>query len=100
MYKCNNCGNIFESGEEKRWTESRGEYWGSECYEEMCGCPLCEGDFDEIQPCSICGGYSDGEKYCAECKCRCADLFQNLLENNFTEKERDMLNEIYDGRYF
>lgn len=100
MFKCNNCGHIFEAGEEKRWSESRGEYWGTECYEEMSGCPICEEDYDEIQPCTICGGYSDGEEYCAECRHRCVDLFQNLLENNFTEKERDMLNEIYDGEWF
>ena len=55
MYKCVECGHIFEKGEEKHWTESRGEFWGMPASETMTGCPRCGGDFEETQPCVICG---------------------------------------------
>ena len=56
MYKCLDCGHIFEEGEQARWSESRGEYWGAPCSEEMSGCPLCKGDYEETVCCSVCNG--------------------------------------------
>ena len=55
MYKCVECGHIFEKGEEKHWTESRGEFLGVPAVEPMTGCPRCSGDFEETEPCAICG---------------------------------------------
>lgn len=55
MYKCLDCGHIFEKGEESVWIESRGECFGFQSYEKMQGCPLCGGDFQETKPCKICG---------------------------------------------
>ena len=55
-YKCLECGHIFEDGEEARWSESRGEYWGLPCFEDMCGCPICKGDYEETKTCEECGG--------------------------------------------
>ena len=55
MYKCTECGHIFEYGEEKKRMESRGEFGGSPCFEEMIGCPLCGGEYEETIPCKICG---------------------------------------------
>lgn len=55
MYKCVECGHIFEKGEEKQWKESRGEFWGSPANEIMTGCPHCGGDYEETRPCAICG---------------------------------------------
>ena len=54
-YICLDCGHIFEEGEQSTWSESRGEYWGSPCYETMSGCPLCNGDYEEAVECEICG---------------------------------------------
>lgn len=54
-YKCLECGNIFEEGEQAHWSESRGEYWGTPCSEYMSGCPLCNGEYEETTPCEICG---------------------------------------------
>lgn len=54
-YKCLNCGHIFEEGEQACWNESRGEFWGSPCSEEMSGCPLCNGAYEKTTPCKICG---------------------------------------------
>ena len=46
-FKCCECGHLFKSGEEGPWTESYGE--------EMSGCPVCEGAYEETVQCSICG---------------------------------------------
>lgn len=103
MYRCLECGNLFEEGEQARWSESRGEFWGAPCSEEMSGCPLCKGDYEEIKPCKICGGYENlesGEKYCENCKIEVEKRFETLLEE-FSEEEREILNELYDaGREF
>ena len=54
-YRCLNCGHIFEEGEEARWSESRGEYWGTPCSENRSGCPLCTGEYEETVQCAVCG---------------------------------------------
>lgn len=54
-YKCLECGHIFENGEEAVWNENRGECWGLPSYEEMSGCPLCKGNYEQTIPCEICG---------------------------------------------
>jgi DNA-directed RNA polymerase subunit RPC12/RpoP len=62
-FKCYECGHIFESGEENRWTESYGE--------EMSGCPICGGSYEQTKQCSICGAeHLDDELdggVCEEC---------------------------------
>ena len=48
MFKCNECGAIFE--ETATWNESRGEFWGMPCSETMHGCPECfSTDYDEFE---------------------------------------------------
>lgn len=100
MYKCMECEHLFEEGEQKTWKEDRGEFWGSPCYEEMSGCPLCDGEYDEAIPCKICGGYGemeDEEEYCNECKKDVLKRFQTFINAEFTVEERRLLNELYDG---
>lgn len=55
MYKCVDCGHLFEDGEEAVWDEPRGEYWGWSCTESVCGCPVCHGDYEEASECKECG---------------------------------------------
>ena len=55
MYKCLDCGHIFEDGEEKRYTENVGECFGFPAYQEFRSCPICGGDFEETVRCEICG---------------------------------------------
>ena len=55
MYKCLECGNLFEEGEEAIWSENRGDFWGSPCSESMSGCPICKGQYEKTVECSICG---------------------------------------------
>ena len=54
MYKCVECGHIFEDGEEAIWEEPKGEYWGIPCSQEMSGCPVCGGNYEETDKCKIC----------------------------------------------
>ena len=91
MFKCAECGHIFEQGEEKTWTESYGE--------ELCGCPICEGGFKEIEPCILCGSYNHDfdSNYCDKCKDDVRNRMKKILNNEFTSEERILLNIIYDG---
>ena len=57
MFKCTECGCVFEEGEEATWEESRGEFWGVSCSETMSGCPECQGDYEEAFECKGCGEY-------------------------------------------
>lgn len=96
MYKCEECKNLFEEGEEKLYKEDYGE--------EYKGCPICGGAFEEAKPCKLCGGYSekfdDLHECCESCKTDLLKRFQNLLHNNFYDEEIEMLNELYDGEEF
>ena len=99
MYKCTDCGNVFEDGEEQVWEEDMGEFWGRPCSKEFRGCPICKGNYEEIKPCVICGSYNHNieDEFCDNCKKYLKNKFVNLIETNFNEKERKLLNELYDG---
>lgn len=92
MFKCSNCGYLFEAGEWEEWEENGGEIWHA--------CPVCKDtDFDEINPCKICGSYDHNiyEDYCDDCKHDVQSRFQTFLNMSFDEEERKLLNELYDG---
>ena len=55
MYKCIECENLFEEGEQAVWQEDRGEFWGAPCNEQMTGCPVCRGVYEEASECKECG---------------------------------------------
>lgn len=102
MYRCEECGHLFEEGEQEHISECVGEYWGSPAYQEYDVCPCCGGSYETISPCKICGGYENlesGEKYCENCKIEVEKRFEALMEE-FSEEEREILNELYDGREF
>jgi hypothetical protein len=88
MFKCYECGHLFEDGEQARWTEPHGE--------RCSGCPICAGGYTVVYPCKICGGYTE-EDYCEDCKADVKKRFENILDKEFTKEERELLNELYDG---
>ena len=47
MFKCLKCGNLFKEGEQEKWIEPHGE--------ELSGCPMCFGAYEETTKCEICG---------------------------------------------
>ena len=67
MYRCENCGNLFEEGEQAVWEETHG--LDSPPYEKWSGCPLCKGDYEEVHQCKKCGDWhTDDELYGGWCE--------------------------------
>lgn len=72
--KCLECGNVFDDDEISYWSESRGEFWGEPCSEEMSGCPHCgSGDYEDAYECEECGEYFtldelDENHLCEDCR--------------------------------
>ena len=54
-FKCLECGNIFEEGEQARWEEHH-PYGMGYATEKFSGCPVCNGSYEETKQCKICGG--------------------------------------------
>ena len=57
MYKCIECGHLFEDGEQATYRENQGECFGYPAYEEFNCCPVCKGDYEEAVQCEKCGEY-------------------------------------------
>ena len=97
-YKCTNCGHIFEEGEQACWSESRGEFWGSPCSEEMSGCPLCKGDYEETVKCEVCGSeHLEDELFggvCDECIDKYRKDFSSCYEISKGETQEIEINAL------
>lgn len=89
VYRCNECGHLFENGEEKLWKEPHGE--------TNKGCPLCGGMYEEMFDCQICGNHTKSDDdLCDECKKDVIKLFKKLLDDNFGEPARNYINELLE----
>ena len=67
MYKCCECGNLFEEGEQAVWEETHG--LDSPPYEKWSGCPVCKGGYEEVHQCEQCGDWhSEDELYDGWCE--------------------------------
>ena len=81
MYKCENCGHLFEEGEQAVWEETHG--LDSPPYEKWSGCPVCKGDYEEVYQCKQCGDWhSEDELYDGWCE-KC--LRESINYNTFFE---------------
>ena len=87
MFRCCECGNLFEEGEQERWTEEHGEKWD--------GCPLCRGGYEEVHQCKECEEWhTDDELYDGWCE-KCLretinyDTFFVYCEENKDEQYLD-----------
>ena len=90
MYRCLECGHIFEDGEQEYWTEPHKE--------RLSGCPVCHGVYASARPCKLCGSYLNCEKeYCEICENDVKKRFSEFMDKEFTKEERELLNELYDG---
>ena len=97
MYRCNNCGHLFEEGEQDKWVENHGFFLGNG--EEFTGCPICHGSYEEVKLCNICDTMCETkqDEYCNGCKKEIRERFENLMDSNFDEEERKLLNILYEG---
>lgn len=58
MYKCKDCGLIFD--EPKEYSEDYtpgGAFEGGSFINRFSGCPNCSGSYDDAKECEICGEY-------------------------------------------
>lgn len=96
MYKCLECGHIFEDGEQATWQESRGEFWGQPVSETMNGCPKCHGDYEETKPCVECGSEQLEEDLyggmCKECLEPYVNDFDTCLRLGYVDRESVEIN--------
>ena len=95
MYKCSNCGEIFED------PKSIKEDWG----ETFCVCPYCNGDYEEVHQCQKCDEWhTEDELYSGWCE-KCLretinyDTFVEYCEANRDERYLDIfvLSELLGG---
>ena len=79
-FKCLECGNVFEDGEQATWYEQH-PYGMGYATEEFSGCPLCKGDFEETKQCKICGGEFLEDELLGDCVCEdCVEEYKRDLE--------------------
>ena len=92
MYRCEDCGHIFEEPYHYREPDvGYGAYW----------CPSCHSDdITEVRECKICGEYApvhdltiDG--YCPACVRSAARKFDALLSSQFEKEELEILKEQF-----
>ena len=85
MYKCSECGHIFEKEKLSSWIEPYGE--------ELSGCPKCISAVDEVCECKLCGSYSceNENDYCDECRQKTIKTFNKLMEEFFDDDEIEIL---------
>ena len=92
MFKCDNCGHLFEEGEQAVWHENYGAEIGGETFD---GCPLCRGGYEEVHQCKECGDWhTENELYDGWCE-KCLretinyDSFFEYCEANKDEQYLD-----------
>ena len=95
MYRCCECGHLFEEGEQAVWYENQGECHGVTAMERFSGCPICKGDYEEAHQCQECGDWhSEDELYEGWCE-KCLretinyDTFFEYCEANKDEQYLD-----------
>ena len=103
MYKCCECGHLFEEGEQAVTYETHGFYQPP--YEEIHSCPVCGGDFEEVHQCKECyDWHAEDELYGGWCE-KCLretinyDTFFKYCEANKDEQYLDIfvMSELLGG---
>ena len=93
MYRCENCGHLFEDGEQAVWEERHG--LDTPPYEQWSGCPICKCGYEEVHQCKECGEWHcEDELYDGWCE-KCLretinyDSFFKYCEANKDEQYLD-----------
>lgn len=93
MFKCCDCGHLFEEGEQAVWEERHG--LDTPPYEKWDGCPLCRGGYEEVHQCQECyEWHTEDELYSGWCE-KCLretinyDTFFEYCEANKDEQYLD-----------
>lgn len=99
MYKCNDCGAEFSEPKITKVTVPYGS--GEVTYPGVSCCPSCGGDYEEVQICELCGDSFAKSKFdgvCPGCINIISKRFSQLIKENFTPFEVNILSNAYDGR--
>ena len=98
MYRCLECGALFDEYEKAEWYETHG--LDTPPYERMTGCPKCKGSYEEAKSCKLCGSYDleNDDKYCQECKNDVQERFVKILHLEFDKDEIELLNVVYEDK--
>ena len=105
MFKCCDCGHLFEDGEQAIWYENQGECHGRIAMEKFGGCPMCKGDYEEVYQCKECEEWHcEDELYEGWCE-KCLretinyDTFFEYCEANKDEQYLDIfvMSELLGG---
>ena len=95
MFRCFDCGHLFEEGEQAIWYKNQGECHGRIAMEKFGGCPICKGDYEEVRQCEECGNWhAEDELYDGWCE-KCLretinyDTFFEYCEANKDEQYLD-----------
>ena len=103
MYKCVECGHVFDDEDVKRLREDRGECHGVPAYEEYCVCPACNGDIDEAKICKCCYEYFLNDEmeddFCMSCIEKKAEDFNFALFAYSEERESVSINGLLAGLF-
>lgn len=79
MYKCLNCGAVFDYPDYE--DDFTSEYFGKSVTHHISVCPECRSDeLDTAERCQLCGEYHSGESdYCADCVDLIKDYFDSVI---------------------
>lgn len=97
MLVCNSCNHTFLEEDAEIRAEYMGECFGSPAHQNYSVCPLCgSDDVKEAEQCELCESCEnvknyEGSCYCNDCVSKAKHKFSELLNKNFTEKEKRLI---------
>lgn len=80
MYRCLECGHIFEEGEQKEISETIGEFGSYPATITRMCCPLCNGEYEEVHYCKMCGSCFSDEYLNGGICDSCIESYKNDIE--------------------
>lgn len=100
MYRCDECGELFEEDQ----IETQKDYFecgeGTACYTRNVS-PCCHESYSEAIPCAICGEYSEDEDFENDV---CPDCLEQGIEDHFmqylNDGDEDLKRDFYLGPAF
>ena len=75
-FRCLDCGHIFDESEIKSYFQNHAGFGDAPALEQLYCCPVCDGDFEELAKCEVCGeDFSKDElSYYGVCECCKEDI--------------------------
>lgn len=92
FYKCLDCGCTFDDPD---FIEDE-NFMGNRAGQNVC--PRCgSDDIEQGAECDLCGGWTDGSRFCTDCRSEVMERFNEFLYVHFSQDEIDLINEETDG---